>query len=138
VREAETMHPATISTFLTLAMAVLPDRGSSAPVALQTAAPAAPIAVRSCALTTSRAGSVVWVSFTNALRSEADVVRIDVRAAGRSAFEVNDLGRFSPGVEIDHAFRTSADLVSPPGGPVVCTLRYAGFADGTSWSAVSR
>jgi hypothetical protein len=132
------MHPATISMFLILAVAALPNRGSSAPVALETAAPAVPIAVRSCALTTSRAGSVVWVSFSNAAPSEADAVRIDVRAAGRSAFEINDLGRFSSGVEIDHAFRPSADLASVPHEPLVCTLTYAGFADGTSWSAAGR
>jgi hypothetical protein len=95
----------------------------------------APISVRSCSVSSSRAGAAVWVTFMNDSRAVADDIRIRVASARSDAFELTDRGTFSPDVAIAHVFRPPTDRTIEPARRIACSVSYAHFEDNETWSA---
>jgi hypothetical protein len=95
----------------------------------------APITVRSCSVSSSRAGAAVWVTFMNDSRAVADDVRIRVATARSDAFELTDRGKFSPDVAIAHVFRPPTDRDMEPARVVACSASYVHFENNASWSS---
>jgi hypothetical protein len=93
----------------------------------------APISVRSCSVSSSRAGAAVWITFTNDSRTVADDVTIRVASAHSDAFELTDRGKFSPDVAIAHVFRPPSDRTIEPARAVACSVSYAHFENDSSW-----
>jgi hypothetical protein len=94
----------------------------------------APISVRSCSVSSSRAGAAVWVTFTNDSRTIADDVRIRV-AARSDAFDLIDRGTFSPDVAIAHVFRPPTARSIDPARTITCSVSYAHFANNATWTS---
>ncbi len=76
------------------------------------------------------------IQFTNESNKVADLINFEVRSNGVQ-FVIRDVGKFSPGVTIDHNFRNSAGqaFVLPAFIPpnVKCHVASVRFTDGTVW-----
>ena len=124
-----------VTGILAVAMLGQPSDGavsapSAAPSALQ-----GPVSVTSCALSISKGGSVVWITFVNRANVVAGEVRVAVSVPGQEPFEIVDRGRFSPNVDIRHAFRPPSTAELTAGGRASCRLSDAHFEDGTAWGS---
>jgi hypothetical protein len=86
-----------------------------------------PIPVQSCSLSTSRAGSVVWITFVNRSTVVANTVYIDVKLSSGEVFGVVDQGIFSPDAEVEHAFRLPGGKLLTSDRAVSCGVSYARF-----------
>jgi hypothetical protein len=118
---------------LSLALATPAPQRPAAPYALQPAA-TAPIRLRSCSISISKAGSVIWVDFVDRSTVAANEVIVRGDASTAAPFEVTDVGTFSPGIDIEHVFRPPRDAALTSVRRLSCVVAYARFADGTTWS----
>ena len=98
------------------------------------APPVSPIGVRSCTLSASKAGSIVWIAFANDTQAVADRVRIRVSVPDHDSFEITDRGTFTPGVTVDRAFRAQMNSAVRSGSAAACRASYAHFDDGSTWA----
>lgn len=109
--------------------------------------PAPPIQLNLCALTYDNQNSLtsqvtgLQAKFTNNSRKVATVVNIRANING-SEQVIRDEGVFSPGIEIDHRYRTGQGQFALPvildslfGKPQVqCSIDSVEFQDGTRWT----
>jgi hypothetical protein len=98
-----------------------------------TAAPA-PVAIHSCVLSRTRAGSVVWLAFMDRPSVAATLVRITVRGGDGTDATVIDRGTFAPDVEVEHALRPRGERRAASHGRPSCSVAYVRFADGSEWT----
>jgi hypothetical protein len=114
-----------------------PDQPASAAPTRPVREGAGPISIRSCLPAISKAGSLVWITFVNRADVVASDVRIRVNLSSGDSFEVTERGRFSPAVDIEHAFRPPNGTTLTPFERIACDVSYARFENGTAWTAPS-
>jgi hypothetical protein len=126
---------------------------SLAPVATSAALAPSPVQIDLCRLDYTNNGSgglgvigllgaaskstgQLKIKFTNESDRELSVVRFAVDLEGKAA-SIRDVGKFSPGITVDHGFKDfagSTQWVFSRQLHPTCHVSYVKYADGTAWS----
>jgi hypothetical protein len=84
----------------------------------------------------SKSTGQLKIKFTNESEREVSVVRFAVDLEGKAA-SIRDVGKFAPGVTVDHGFKDfagSTQWVFSRQQHPTCHVSYVKFSDGTAWS----
>jgi hypothetical protein len=96
-----------------------------------------PIVIGECRIRNTRsyvsAFKPIELTFTNRRATPADEIRFTVEYAGRTE-HISDVGTFSQGIWIDHAFNGFYN-VRYRGPSPSCSIDYVEFRDGSVWRA---
>jgi hypothetical protein len=98
-----------------------------------------PIRLDDCRITNTHsyvsAYKPITLSFTNLRPSSADEVRFVVQYVGRTE-HITDKGTFAQNVTVTHAFNGFYNSRYLGATPSSCTVEYAHFLDGSTWTVI--
>jgi hypothetical protein len=125
---------------------------AASPAPAPSATPAGPVSIESCDVQTARSGfgmgnvtvfgkgyNFFKIAFTNHGAVTADQLKFQIDF-GASRIVIGDSGTFAPNAPTTHTLRDRGSSVvasARPGGsgPTVCSVTYAHFTDGTTYTA---